>query len=349
MRFSYNTRQAPVNRIGRRLAVKRLRTPFVALATIALSVSLPMPSWAGSGGASLPPTSYGSILLPTHRIVAYYGSPLTPFMGILGETPTATMLAQLDAQAAQYAAADPSHPVVEALEMVAVVASRSAQADHTYRLRMPYSLIQQELDLARSHHAILILDIQVGHSTIPSEIAYLAPFLKEPDVQLALDPEFDMPPGDVPGKQIGTMSTADINYALQYLNNLAIQYHLPQKLLIVHQFRQLMIPDWAQIQPVPNVAFVRDMDGFGGQPIKSAEYELFNHQEAVTCTLVPFPAELGASNPEWYRGAHLVYVESLFGAVCGGMKLFYKQDHHPIMTPEQVLQLTPPPLVVIYQ
>lgn len=288
---------------------------------------------------------FGPILLPKYRIVAYYGSPVTPAMGILGDQPTSTMLAQLVAQAKQYGALDPTHPVIEALEMVAVVAMGSPQSDHTYRLRMPYSMIQKELDLARAHHMLLILDVQVGHSTIPAEVRYLAPFLAQPDVELALDPEFDMKPGNIPGREFGTMATSDINWTLAYLNRLVIQDNLPQKILIVHQFIESMVPDWSQIRPVTHVAFVRDQDGFGGQKIKSANYERFIRSEAVPCTAGAYAPAANASHPSGAFWSELRIERSL---VCGGFKLFYKQDKG-LMTPAQVLSLDPPPLVVIYQ
>lgn len=253
--------------------------------------------------------------LPKDRIVAYYGNPLNGRMGILGQGSSASMISELKAQAAAYAKADPTHPVVPALELVAVVAQGHPGAHDHYRLRMPYSLIQSELKLARENHFLLILDVQVGHSTVQSEVRYLEPFLKLPDVELALDPEFDMPVGDIPGQEFGTMRARDINWAIDYLHHLVDQYALPQKILIVHQFIASMIPHWFDIQKQKHVAVVIDMDGFGGWPLKTHNYNLF---------ITDQPVEYG------------------------GIKLFYTQDT-PLATPQMVLKLKPAPLVVIYQ
>ncbi len=287
---------------------------------------------------------FGPTLLPKYRIVSYYGNPLSATMGVLGQGTTQEMLARLAAQEQAYQTADPGHKVIGALELVAVVAQRSPGPQGYYSSRMPYSVIQGELDLARSHHLLLILDVQIGHATVQNEVQYLAPFLRQPDVELALDPEFAMLPGDIPGVQFGSMPTPPINWALQYLQSLTVRYHLPQKILILHQFIESMVPDWQQIQEQPDVVLVRDLDGFGGWQLKSSEYERFIQQEAIPY-VVPFKSPLGVRGA--LNGFYVARIESHF-VVAGGMKLFYTQDH-PLATPAMVLALDPPPLVVIYQ
>lgn len=311
------------------------------------------PSWMPSGVLN----QFNAEILPRFRIVSYYGSPLTPQMGILGEMPQSKMIDQLKAQAKVYAQIDPSHPVVLALEMVAVVASGDPGANGAYSTQMPYAVIQKELDLARSIGALLILDVQIGHASVQSEVQYLAPFLSQPDVELALDPEFSMPPGDVPGQEFGTMNASAINWASAYLNSLVITDRLPQKVLIVHQFIQSMIPNWNQIVPRPYVALVKDMDGFGGQQIKIANYEYFVKQEAVSCTsgqeaTISINANMVNGLFE-VNNATMLLLEADLSITntqpCGGFKVFYRQDRPP-MTPWQVLtMLSPPPLVIIYQ
>ena len=287
---------------------------------------------------------FGPALLPNYRIVSYYGNPLSPTMGVLGQGTPAQMLGRLKTQEQAYRQADPATPVIGALELVAVVAQRSPGPYGYYSSQMPYTLIQSELDLARSHHLLLILDVQIGHASVQTEVRYLAPFLRQPDVELALDPEFAMLPGDIPGVQFGSMPTPPINWALAYLQGLTQRYHLPQKVLILHQFIESMVPGWQQIQEQPDVVLVRDLDGFGGWPLKSAEYERFIHQEEIPY-LVPFQQPLGVHGA--LNGFYAARLESHF-VVAGGMKLFYTQDH-PVATPSTVLSLDPPPLVVIYQ
>jgi hypothetical protein len=256
--------------------------------------------------------------LPAYRIVAYYGNPLAPAMGVLGQYPPQEAMARLQAQAAAYAQADPSVPVIPAIELVADVAQGSPGPQGLYRLRMSPQLLDSELALARRNRALLILDLQVGRSTVQRELPYFLPWLSQPDVMLALDPEFDMPPGDVPGQEIGTMSAADIDWAVQDMSALVARLGLPPKIVIVHQFLPSMVTDWRAIHGAPGVQFVMDTDGFGGQGIKLANYRSF-------ITDQPIP-------PVRY----------------GGIKLFYKYDVD-LMTPSQVVALQPPPSLVIYQ
>ena len=287
---------------------------------------------------------FGPSLLPNYRIVSYYGNPLSATMGVLGQGTQAGMLSRLAAQEQAYRQADRATPVIGALELVAVVAQRNPGPYGYYSSQMPYSLIQSELDLARSHHLLLILDVQIGHASVQTEVRYLAPFLRQPDVELALDPEFAMLPGDIPGVQFGSMPTPPVNWALQYLQGLTQRYHLPQKILILHQFIESMVPDWQQIQEQPNVVLVRDLDGFGGWGLKSSEYEQFIHREAIPY-VVPFTQPIGLHGA--LNAFYAAQIESHL-VVCGGIKLFYTQDH-PVATPATVLALDPPPLVVIYQ
>lgn len=292
---------------------------------------------------------FGPWILPKYRIVSYYGNPLSRYMGILGEYTAPVMLQKLNAQAAQYQALDPSHPAMRALELVAIVAQGSAGPNGWYSGRMPIALLDQELTLARSDHAILILDVQVGRAPVPLEVQYLAPLLRQPDVELALDPEFAMQPGGIPGVEFGTMHTRDINWTIQYLNQMVMKYHLPQKVLILHQFIPSMVPNWQNIVEAPYVALVRDQDGFGGWQLKSANYETFIHQEAIPY-IQPSQYLPTAANPgivPLNEGTISMY--SGRPVVLGGMKLFYTLDT-PVVSPQTVLTtLNPAPLVVIYQ
>ena len=82
-------------------------------------------------------------MLPSKRIVAFYGNPLSKRMGILGELPPDEMLAKLDREVAAWNAADPSTPVQPALHMIAVVASDAPGASGKYRTRMDSALIER--------------------------------------------------------------------------------------------------------------------------------------------------------------------------------------------------------------
>jgi hypothetical protein len=279
--------------------------------------------WESGGAAAarptstpfpLPPALPGSVL-PSRRVVTYYGNPLATAMGILGEVPPQQMLARLRQQVEAYAKAAPDKLIQPALELVAIVAQAGPGADGMYRLKMDTELIEEVAGWAESNGCLLILDVQVGRSSVVPEVQSLIPFLRRPYVHLALDPEFAMSSTQVPGDIIGTHDATDVNRTIRILADLVTAEQLPPKLLIVHRFTERMLTNYRQIQPDPRVQVAVVMDGFGAPELKTKHYE------------------------ELVRDQRVQYL---------GFKLFYKQDK-PVMTPEQVLELDPPPDVVIYQ
>ena len=258
-------------------------------------------------------------LLPAKRIVAYYGNPLSKRMGILGELPPDAMLARLDKEVAAWNAADPSTPVQPALHLIVVVAQGSAGRDGKYRLRMPDTLVEKVYSWAQRRNAVLFLDIQVGKSTVQAEVPRLEQFLKRPDVHLGLDPEFSMKFGDPPGRKIGTMSSTDVNWTVNYLSTLVKANNLPPKVLVVHRFTRNMLTDTKGIRLDPRVQIVIDMDGWGAPWLKFDSYRDYVQREPVQFT---------------------------------GFKLFYHNDTkkgEPLLTPGELLKVTPKPAYIQYQ
>lgn len=259
-------------------------------------------------------------ILPFKRVIAYYGNFYSKQMGVLGEYPADVMLAKLKAEMARWDAADPSTPTVPAIHYIAVTAQELPGAGGKYRLRMPDDQIDHALTLARQVNGIVFLDIQVGLSTLQSELPALEKYLKMPDVHLGIDPEFSMKTGAKPGTVIGTFSAADINYAAEYLAQLVRDNDLPPKILVVHRFTQGMVTGAKQIQPLPEVQIVMDMDGWGPPAKKINTYNTFIYPEPVQFT---------------------------------GFKLFYKNDlkapSRGLLTPAELLKLKPQPIYIQYQ
>ncbi|MBI3572107.1 hypothetical protein HY091_01060 [Candidatus Kaiserbacteria bacterium] len=288
---------------------------LVATTTATTSVSVEGKLWPRA--AAYP--KYGA-LLPFDRIVAYYGNFYSTRMGVLGEYPPEEMLAMLASTTAEWQAADPSTLTVPAIDYIAVIAQGSPGQDGKYRLRMPADQIEKALALAEAASGIVILDVQVGQSTVEDELPILAPYLALPQVHLALDPEFAMRPGERPGTIIGSLDASDINWAATYLAQIVQANNLPPKILLVHRFTEAMVGHPEAILPLPEVQVVVDMDGFGTVSRKISTY---------TSIVAPEPVEFT------------------------GFKLFYKNDIPPrgdlLMTPAQVLSLTPAPVFIQYQ
>jgi hypothetical protein len=259
-------------------------------------------------------------VLPFNRIVAYYGNFYSTQMGVLGEYPPAEMMQKLQAAIVQWQAADPSTPVIPALDYIAVVAQGSAGKDGMYRARMPDSQIDEALQLMSGVHGLVFLDVQVGLSNVQTEVPLLKKYLSMPNVELSLDPEFSMKDGVPPGHEIGTLDASDVNFAAQYLAGLVRDNNLPPKILVIHRFTEDMLTNYKKIKPLPEVQIVVDMDGWGSQAKKIGTYTNVIAAEPIQFT---------------------------------GFKLFYKNDLRPpstgMLSPAQVLNLTPAPSYIQYQ
>ena len=259
-------------------------------------------------------------ILPFKRIVAYYGNFYSKQMGVLGEYAPDVVLARLASTTALWAAADPTTPTIPAIQYIATVAQGTAGKEGKYILRMPDEEIDKALGMANDLHGILILDVQVAESTLQNELPQLEKYLKMPNVELGIDPEFSMKYGNPPGTVIGTFDAPDINYAAQYLAHMVQEHHLPPKVLVVHRFTYDMVTNYKKIQPLPEVQIVMDMDGWGSQAKKKNTYA-----RVITAEPVQFT----------------------------GIKLFYHADLKPpstgMLTTTEVLNLTPAPIYIQYQ
>lgn len=259
-------------------------------------------------------------VLPYHRIIAYYGNFYSTRMGVLGEYPKEIMFSKLADEMAKWNAADPGTPAIAAINYIAVTAQESPGKDGKHRFRMPDSQLDHAVELAHEINGIVILDVQVGLSTLQSELPALEKYLKMPNVHLGLDPEFSIKTKSKPGDVIGTFSAADINYAAGYLARLVKENNLPPKVLVVHRFTRGMVTSYKQIAPLPEVQIVMDMDGWGSPAKKLGTYANFITSEPVQFT---------------------------------GFKIFYKNDLKKpstrILTPQELLKLSPQPSFIQFQ
>jgi len=242
-------------------------------------------------------------------------------MGILGQLPPKEMLAKMDLEVKKWEKADPKTPVQPALHYIAVVASGTKGKDGKFRTRMPDKQIDSVMTIARMRkNMIVILDIQVGLSTIEQELPRLEKYLKLPFVHLGIDPEFSMKNGKRPSTSIGTFDAADVNYCSNYLAKLVRDNHLTPKVFIVHRFTQHMITNSKNIKLHPEVQIVMNMDGWGEPSLKKGTYYFFIYKEPVQFT-----------------GFKLFYINDL------------KKAPNHMMTPEEIMKLKPQPIYIQYQ
>jgi hypothetical protein len=241
-------------------------------------------------------------------------------MGILGELPRKQMLEKLTGEMAKWKKADSTLELQPALHYIAVTAQQSPGKAGKYRLRMPFHQIDSVLSMAKEINALVFLDIQVGKSTIQSELPEFEKYLKLPNVHIGMDPEFSMKTGHNPGQVVGVYDAADINFVSNYLAKIVKENNLPPKVLVVHRFTQGGVTNYKNIRLQPEVQIVMHMDGWGEPARKINTYKNFIYREPVQFT---------------------------------GFKLFYKNDvirsKARLMTPEELLKLKPRPVYIQYQ
>ncbi|WP_433718355.1 hypothetical protein ACQP2Y_29500 [Actinoplanes sp. CA-051413] len=211
----------------------------------------------------------GTKIFPAYRVVAYYGTAGNSTLGVLGEGSPDKMLPKLRAAAKPFAGGRKVQP---AYELIASVAQAGPGADGNYSRMIPLSRIQQYVEHARRHKVLLILDLQPGRGDFLPQARRLERFLVQPHVGLALDPEWRMPKGKVPGKTIGRVGAAEVNRVSAYLSGLVRAHKLPEKLFVLHQFRASMLPDITRIRKQPGLALVQHVDGFGTRSEKNATW-----------------------------------------------------------------------------
>lgn len=255
----------------------------------------------------------GRRLFPDRRVVAFYGNPRDDELGALGIGTPAAAGRKLLRQARPYSRK--TRPVLPAMELITTVATAAPGPSGLYRDHAPASMIRRYLTAARRIKALLILDIQPGRGPFGPEIERLGRWLREPDVGLALDPEWHVGPGEIPGRTIGSMDADNVNAAAAYLSKIVRERNLPEKLLLVHRFTDNMIARDGRLEDFPGVRTVVNVDGFGGREVKVAKYHAFARRTP---------------------------------RVGNGFKLFYKEDAG-LMTPRQVMALRPRPDVVVYE
>ena len=261
-----------------------------------------------------PPDPVGG-WLPGALYVALYGHPGSSTLGVLGEQEVGAAVSRAKAVAAQYAPF--GRPVVPTFEIIATVASSSAGSDGDYSNEFPASKFQPWIDAARAAGMHVILDLQPGRATFPSQAREIEGLLAQRNVSLALDPEWRVGPTERPGGgRIGTVDGTEVNATIDYLDGVIRASGLPPKMLVVHQFTPSMVTNKAIIRGTPRVQVVFQMDGFGTLPLK-----------------------LGS----WNR-----MVSDLPPSALTGWKNFYDEDR-PTPSPSESLSVRPTPVYISYQ
>jgi hypothetical protein len=303
-------------------------TPRVLTPT-AKATSTPTPVFDPSLGA----------VLPTQRIVAFYGVPDAEPTGpayILNDS----MLAALRRQGAAYEKLDPEHPVQLGIDLVVSVPDSYPGPHNYYSHHVDAATIQSYLDFCSKNNLLLFLDLDIGWAPVMSEVRFFLPYLeKYPFVHMAIDPEWIFPRHNgIPGINLSNVRASDLNPIIEAVAAIPMQYHVPRKILIIHQYRpdgdglsdpydagQAEIADKGDLIFDPRVDVVIHVDSVGGY---IGDIDDKRHQYH-----------------EWVQQDMKKYGDFLYG----GFKLFYHIEAKTrLMTPKEVLSLNPPPMVITY-
>jgi len=309
------------------------RVPIPTLTPRAVATSTPTPT-------PTPVFDPGQgAVLPTHRVVAFYAVPDAEPTGPAYE-PTDTMLAALRHQGAAYEQLDPEHPVQLGIDLVVSVPDAFPGPQNSYNHHVDARTIQSYIDFCSKNNLLLFLDLDFGQAPIMGEVDFFLPYLeKYAFVHMAVDPEWMFPRRNgIPGINLSNVRASDLTPIIEALAAIPMQYHVPRKILIIHQYRpdgdglkdpydpgQAEIADKRNLLFDPRVDVVIHVDSVGGYPgdihDKTLQYS------------------------EWVQQDMEKYSNFLYG----GFKLFYQHEAKiRLMTPKEVLSLDPPPMVVTY-
>lgn len=250
------------------------------------------------------------------QVIAYYGHPNSPYMGILGESSIEEMSAGLLARAAEYDGINGEVGVAPAFHIIYGTVWENAEIGI-----LADSRLLEYIEYAKQNEIIVFLDHQIGKYSVDHAIRVMLPYLEHDNVHLAIDPEWAT---TIPGQEIGGIHADELNAAQQMISEYLRDNNLPgPRMLVVHQFNWRMIEDRHLVRAdYPGVHLIHHADGFGQPADKIASWQ-FN----VLAGNMPLK----------------------------GFKLFYPKSwrdggyDEPLMSPVDVMKLEPVPVYIQYQ
>lgn len=304
------TPQAPVSSTAPSSAATPAGSPTTPSAT---PTSTQPPQWPAA--TQLP--RGGRELFPRYRLFGYSGYPGAPGQGRLGIGSLEDRMNEIEQRGKAWRGGRELLPV---MELIAVTVHGSPGRDGMYRSRAPESVIKKWHDAATKHKALLLLNIQPGRADFIDEVKYFEKWLKYPNVGVALDPEWAVEKGQVPGRAFGRTTGAELNQVGSYLSRLVETNNLPQKVMLFHQLHVTIVKKPKDLKQHAGVVYINSVDGIGSPGAKIATYK------AVMRT----------------RPAY----------VHAGFKIFYKEDvatGKRLITAKDVLSLKPQPEYILFE
>ncbi|MGP9539232.1 hypothetical protein ACT3SP_14565 [Brachybacterium sp. AOP43-C2-M15] len=258
----------------------------------------------------------GTTVFPGRRMIAAYGTPGIPSLGILGEQELEETITRVQELVAEYQDLT-EEPVIPAFEIISTIASSDAGSDGDFSAEVSPESLRDWVDAAGEAGVYVVLDLQPGTTDFLTQATLYEDLLTAPHVGLALDPEWRLRPGQKHLEQIGSVTAAEVNEVSTWLADLTAEHSLPQKVLILHQFTHSMITDRQDLDVSrPELAITLHADGHGVPGDKLGTYRALQ--------------------------------QDLPEGVAMAWKNFYDEDT-PLFTPEETYDVAPRPWFVSYQ
>jgi hypothetical protein len=255
-------------------------------------------------------------LLLNNDVLAFYGHPNSKNMGILGRYSIEELDAKLTALAEEYAAHSGGRGIKKAFYIIYGTVWPEGEI----------GIIKEEtllkyIQYALEHDILIFLDHQIGRYDPVNSLKRMLPFLRYPNVNLALDPEWRT---SKPMVEIGTITADEINQAQRVMEDYILEHRIPgERMLVIHQFNWRMIKNREKVDSsFSRVRLIHCADGFGNPHLKRSSY-------AYNAEAANMPVK--------------------------GFKLFYNFGipgagyDDPLLSPEEVFALEPRPYIIMYQ
>ncbi len=212
----------------------------------------------------------GRELFPRYRLVGFSGGPGTAAFGRLGVGDLDERAREIERLGGSYRVG--GREVLPVLELITVVVHGSPGDDGMYNSRIDAAVIDRHLAAARRHKALLLLNIQPGRARFLDEVQGLERWLREPDVGLALDPEWAVAAPKVPGRSYGSVTGDELDAVSAYVADVVARYDLPEKPVVVHQLAPSILSRGGKLQARDGVVMIKSVDGIGPPGAKIATW-----------------------------------------------------------------------------
>jgi hypothetical protein len=265
-------------------------------------------------------------LLLNNDILAYYGHPNSTQMGILGRYSMEELRTRLTTLAGEYKTAGGKNVITAFYIIYGTVWPQGEIGIIKDELLVKY------IDFAQKNNMLVFIDHQIGKYDPVTAIKRMLPYLKYPNVHLALDPEWRT---IKPMKEIGEVTAAELNQVQKVMEDYMRANNIAgERMLVIHQFKPWMIKNRADLRTsFSKVRLVHCADGFGTPAQKRGSYRAnaFDDYEVAA------PVKPTLNIP--VKSFKLFYNFNIPGAG------FDK----PLFSPKEVLSLNPRPYLIIYQ